>query len=247
MRPHTYQSTLAVVCLAVVIGLALGCRSDWRICSSCGMQEYERACFGVVIESLCERGYDEWGTAAAWRQAHGRMCEHAWRPPTAALCHTFRTLAAEPRPINLAAMPHLSAKGRVQDRSYNPDVPLVEQLLAMGPAAIPLLISMLDDETHVHHQVLCLWPGNTVGDIALVILHDLVTTGDGTATTIPGADYNTLLGARPPTTPFFTHLYAWVAAHGRTALQQRWQHLWEAWAQQICWDADERCFRLCPG
>jgi hypothetical protein len=43
------------------------------------MQEYERSLFGVVIESLSERNYDEFGTAEAWESEHGRPCTHLWR------------------------------------------------------------------------------------------------------------------------------------------------------------------------
>ena len=54
------QSLLAFVAVAVLA--VLGFRVSNNQCSVCGVQEYERSLFGVVIEPLCEREYDEWRT-----------------------------------------------------------------------------------------------------------------------------------------------------------------------------------------
>ena len=69
----------ATVCVAIGLLLAFGFRSEWRRCEICGMQEYERSFCGIVIECLCERNYDEFGTAAKWQQEHGKPCRHRWK------------------------------------------------------------------------------------------------------------------------------------------------------------------------
>jgi hypothetical protein len=51
-------------------------RTRWTQCTVCGVQEYERSSFGILIEPISEREYDEWGTYAQWKQLHGTACTH---------------------------------------------------------------------------------------------------------------------------------------------------------------------------
>ena len=37
-----------------------------------------RSCLGITLYFLSEEYYDEYGTAAAWKKAHGRECSHVW-------------------------------------------------------------------------------------------------------------------------------------------------------------------------
>jgi len=80
------RAKLVIVALAIVAAFALAAvltaRVEWRQCKICGMQEYERSVFGIVIEALSERNYDEHGTAREWREEHGRECQHEWQPRT---------------------------------------------------------------------------------------------------------------------------------------------------------------------
>ena len=69
--PRCLLASAAVAVLAV-----LGFRVSNNQCSICGVQEYERSLFGVVIEPLCEREYDEWRTYEDWRGRNNRACAH---------------------------------------------------------------------------------------------------------------------------------------------------------------------------
>ena len=43
----------------------------------CGVQEYERSFFGIVIEPLSEREYDEFGMYEEWKRITGKKkCNH---------------------------------------------------------------------------------------------------------------------------------------------------------------------------
>ena len=67
-----------LVLLAVVL---LGARTRHNQCCICGVQEYERSLMGIVVESWCEREYDEYGTYEQWRQMTGDgVCHHEFRP-----------------------------------------------------------------------------------------------------------------------------------------------------------------------
>ena len=62
----------------VVVGVSIA-TSGWYQCRVCGVQQYERTICGIVIESWCEREYDEYGSYADWRAKNGRDCVHVWR------------------------------------------------------------------------------------------------------------------------------------------------------------------------
>jgi hypothetical protein len=50
----------------------------WDQCTRCGLQRYEHRLLWSVVS---EEEYDEWGTRAAWRRAHGgEACTHDWQP-----------------------------------------------------------------------------------------------------------------------------------------------------------------------
>jgi len=87
--------------------------------------------------------------------------------------------------VDLTTITHFAPKGRVQDKSYNPNEPVIDSLVAKGTGSIPLLIELLDNDTIIDHQVLD-WPQNSVGDIAFVILTDFAQGSNGKATILWG-------------------------------------------------------------
>lgn len=161
---------------------------------------------------------------------------------------SLATIAAAGDPdIDLSKMPHLSPKGRIQDKDYNPDILLVDEMIGMGTNTIPFLISKLADETEVDHQVMCLWPVNTVGDIALVVLTDLVTDSSWRRQTIPGTSWEELLGQKKdPKIPSWQYVHEYVEKHGRRSLQAKWQKIWTEHHDHIGWDEKQRCFKIDP-
>src|ERR1700685_1401378 len=63
------------------------------------------------------------------------------------------------------------AKGRVQDCSGK----VMQQILADGKDAIPILISQLTQTTIKKNQIADYWSGTRSGDVAFVMLVDLFT------------------------------------------------------------------------
>ena len=146
--------------------------------------------------------------------------------------------------IDLSQIGHVAPKGRVQDKDYN-DLVLIDQLLANGKDAIPFLISKLEDDTKINHQVLVCWPGPaTVGDVAFVILMNFTTDSSWTRTTVPGADRDSLLGKYDPTLPGVQRLSRFVEEHGRKPIRLKWEKIWAKYKDEIIWDEWQRCFRV---
>lgn len=95
--------------------------------------------------------------------------------------------------VDLSKIDHLSPKGRVQDKVNNPQLPVIDALIAMGTQSIPLLIEMLGDDTEIDHQVIDYDPLLTVGETAFVILTDLTSDSTWSRSTIPGASRDEIL------------------------------------------------------
>jgi hypothetical protein len=149
--------------------------------------------------------------------------------------------------VELSAITLFSPKGRVQDKDYNPNQPVIDSLIAQGTNSIPLLINLLDNDTLIDHQVINYWPSQTIGDLAFVILTDLTTGIGWTNTTIPGASWNEMLGSKPDPNillPAFNQLVDFKKKHGSKELKRRWQKLWAEHHNRIYWDARARCFKL---
>jgi hypothetical protein len=164
------------------------------------------------------------------------------------MCHGLEELAMRlliQPDLDLSQVPPLCPKGRVQDKEYNPDVYVVNELIKKGKEAIPLLISKLADDTDVNHQVMCFWPGNTIGDIALVILTDLTTDSSWRHHTIPGTSWDDLLEQKfDPNIPTWSVLHSYVREHGRQNIKEKWEIIWDRHKENIYWDDTQRCFNI---
>jgi hypothetical protein len=132
-------------------------------------------------------------------------------------------------------------KGRLQDYPSS----VMDQIIAAGPKAIPVLIRMIADDriAKTSEPIICYWPGMAIGDIAFCILSDLFTDSSFVKTTIPGAGWNDLLGPGGDR-PAWDQLHDFIKKHGRSALQAKWRRLWDKYAADVYWDANEKCFRL---
>jgi hypothetical protein len=123
----------------------------------------------------------------------------------------------------------------------------MEQIIAAGPEAIPVLIRKITNSraagTETDEPIICYWYGMAIGDIAFCTLLDLFTDSTNGKTTMPGAGWRDMLGPddKQPTWEEFNDF---VRKHGRRALQAKWQNLWDRYGNQMYWDAKERCFRL---
>ena len=66
----------AIVALGAFAVATSGVR--WEECQTCGVQRYDRKLCGM--DAMSEPEYDEYGTYAAWKLAHGRSCVHQFMP-----------------------------------------------------------------------------------------------------------------------------------------------------------------------
>ena len=134
-------------------------------------------------------------------------------------------------------------KGRLQDYSSK----VMEQIIAAGPKAIPVLIEKITNPRpagkETDEPIICYWYGMAVGDIAFCTLLDLFSSTDGKAT-IPGASWNAMLGAGDERIPAWEQYNDFIKKHGRKAIQVKWQKLWSKYGSQMYWDAKGRCFGL---
>jgi len=130
-------------------------------------------------------------------------------------------------------------KGRLQDKDYC-DSRMMDQIVAQGKAAIPILISQLTDTRERKEPIYDFWHSSTVGDIASAILNDLFTDSDWTTFTMPGLDalhYKCEDDAE-------TCWRRFLEKHGRKFVQEHWQKAWDANKDRIYWDEKACCFRV---
>ena len=122
--------------------------------------------------------------------------------------------------------------------------PVMDQIIAAGPKAVPVLIRMIADRrtANTREPLICYWPGMAIGDIAFCLLTDLFTD-TSRKTTVPDADWNELLGPSNNVAAW-EQLHAFIKKHGSASLQARWRAVWDEYRGKVLWDSKERCFKL---
>lgn len=130
------------------------------------------------------------------------------------------------------------AKGRFQDRDYCASA-VMDQIVADGKSAIPVLISQITDSRWITEPVYDFWPRIKAGELAYFILSDLFLDDTWQKSTMP-----TLFPHHD------CHEASWVCwaefrkTHSLKELQARWMEFWKANRHKIYWDGKARCFRL---
>ena len=129
--------------------------------------------------------------------------------------------------------------GRIQDKAHC-DSKVVDQVLALGKDAIPVLIAELTDTRKTKHAVYDLWKYTAAGDIANSMLFDLFTTADLRMADMPELDPLQMQCKKPgePCWRKFLH------QKGRKFVQEHWEAAWNAHKDSIYWDEMARCFKL---
>ena len=113
-------------------------------------------------------------------------------------------------------------KGRVQDRDYNPSLPVVDRIIAEGKVGVQALIGCLTDETAVEGSWINYRTNVQVRDLASQILNDLFL--DPTWTKASVREICDLKGAAP------------------SELAIGWRKVWERYADRMVWNEDARFF-----
>jgi len=145
---------------------------------------------------------------------------------------------------DLSLIGPVAPKGRVQDKAYNPTLPVVTSLISRGSASIPYLVSKLEDGSEIKGHVFDFWPKVAVGDVALVVLVDFFTLSDGRTSTLPGLEWDKLLERHSSDQSSWDLLASYIRAHGRSGLQKRVEGILALDRETYTWDAKEQCFRL---
>jgi hypothetical protein len=131
------------------------------------------------------------------------------------------------------------AKGRVQNCSGT----VMQQILADGKNAIPILISQLTETARAQKQIADYWGDTRSGDVAFVVLTDLFTESDGQTFDMPGVpDWPTVMNGCNSSASGCWYLY--LRKHGRESIRQAWLRAWNVHKNQIYWDGKARCFRV---
>jgi hypothetical protein len=132
-----------------------------------------------------------------------------------------------------------TAKGRVQDCSGT----VMQQILADGKNAIPLLTSQLTETESAKNEIADYWGDTRSGDVAFVVLNDLFTDSDLHTFRMPGVpDWPTVMNGCNSTASGCWHIY--LRKHGRESIRQAWLRAWNLQKQQIYWDRKAQCFRV---
>jgi hypothetical protein len=151
--------------------------------------------------------------------------------------------------IDLTEIRHIAPKGRaqdgiLQDKEFN-ELLIVDNLLVHGKESIPFLIDKLDDETEIDRRVINYWYRVYVGDIALIILNDFFTSGDGITATIQGFGWDEFLergNDRDSTGEAILRKY--IEKHGRKNIKARWQKVWDENKENIYWNKTDKCLKV---
>lgn len=144
--------------------------------------------------------------------------------------------------IDLREIGSIAPKGRVQDKEYNPSLPIVDQLIELGPKAIPFLVSKLKDKTLIKGHVLDFWTEVHVGDVAFFILCDFFTTADWRNSTIAPA-LTSIIEDRNPDTPGRIAWWAQIKKDGRAGIRRKVERILNPYKGRFYWDSKELCFR----
>ena len=131
------------------------------------------------------------------------------------------------------------ANGRLQDKEYCSSK-MMNQILAMGSDAIPILITQLTGTRKTSEPIYDFWSYTAAGDVAYFILRDLFTDSDLVTSTMPGVE----LPGTDCVTGAETCWREFVKMHGRRYIQRQWLSAWNKCKDRISWDSKSRCFRV---
>ena len=73
-----FKHIIAVIFVLLLL-LILSSKTVWRICTVCGVQDFERSLFGKKADWISRHEVDDYGTYAKWQDEHGTTCDHKWK------------------------------------------------------------------------------------------------------------------------------------------------------------------------
>jgi hypothetical protein len=146
--------------------------------------------------------------------------------------------------VDLTEISEIASKGRVQDKDYNPNLIVIDRLIAQGIDCIPFLIKEMGNSSRLPKSVVSHWSKTEVGDVALIILTDFFTDEDWKKATIPGTSWNEIIEIdKAENISAEESLRKFIRKHGRGALIAKWTKIWNANKDRVYWDPSARCFK----
>jgi hypothetical protein len=115
----------------------------------------------------------------------------------------------------------------------------MDQIVADGKSAIPVLISQITDARWIAEPVYDFWPRIRTGELAYFILSDLFLDDTWQKRTMPA-----LFPQPDCDEPSWVCWGKFRETHSLKQLQARWMEFWKANRDKIYWDGKARCFRL---
>ena len=155
---------------------------------------------------------------------------------------TPSVVLAEAPTFDLMTIEHDNPKGRIQDQQTS--VPVIAEIIASGPDAIPVLIKLIESERRYENPPFDYWPEMYEGDMALAILSDLFLDPTWKASTLPETCWNNMLHTPGPDISAWRLLERFIETHGREELVTKWTELYVAVKKEIVWDEEGRFFRV---
>lgn len=70
---------LIILFFGLLLVLILSSKTVHKVCTVCGVQDFERSLFGKKAEWISNREVDDYGTYAIWKEEHDMVCVHKWK------------------------------------------------------------------------------------------------------------------------------------------------------------------------
>lgn len=115
----------------------------------------------------------------------------------------------------------------------------MDQIVADGKSAIPILISQITDTRWIAEPVFDFWPRIRTGELAHLILASLFVDDTWQKSTMPP-----LFPEKPCHESGWDCWAKFREAHSLKDIQSHWEAFWELNKERIYWDDKARCFRL---
>ena len=156
---------------------------------------------------------------------------------------TFETAYAV---TDLMDIKHIGSKGRVQDKKYNPNSSIIDELIENGKSSIPFLIERLKSKKTYDPGVLDLWPYVEERHVALIILTDFFLDSSWEKSSSPELCFISLISVQKkyPDLAIWTIFYDHFSPTDWTQLMDKWKVFWENNKENIYWDSRDRFFRI---
>jgi len=70
---------LIILFFGLLLVLILSSKTVHKVCTICGVQDFERSLFGKTVEWISNHEVDDYGTYAKWQEEHDTVCVHKWK------------------------------------------------------------------------------------------------------------------------------------------------------------------------